>query len=69
MRVLPKSPFDYITLCFLVFELRPYDATGQQSLCFESPVRQVQLCSALLTACGRAGAEGSGGNPGGRRIG
>lgn len=63
MRVLSKSPFDYITLCSW---LSSGILMTPESLCFESSVQHVQLCSELLTACGRAGAEGSGGKPAGR---
>lgn len=66
-RVLPKSPFDYIPLS-------PHSSSlilmsqiiAQESRCFDSSARQVH--SERLTACGRAGAQGSGGRPAGPRT-
>lgn len=40
MRVLSKSPFDYITLSLLI-QSHNDDVTGQQSGCFESSVQQL----------------------------
>lgn len=63
MRVLPNSPFYYIThsswLSSLVLMMSQVNSHAVLNHQFGSPP---------LTACGRAGAEGSGGRPAGRQT-
>lgn len=61
MRVISKSPFDYVTLSSLVSSLilMMSQVIAQQSCCSESLIQQWEP----LTAYGRAGAQGSEGTP------
>lgn len=61
MRVISKSPFDYVTLSSLVSSLilMMSQVIAQKSRCSESLIPQWEP----LTACGRAGAQGSEGTP------